>query len=253
MRYGSRVRRQGRSRPFRRYHLSSVRRNRCRAGGEGRRAFRVSSFEFRVARRFNAKASSPKPQAVQSSSPAIIRIVKIYTKTGDSGETDLFDGTRVAKSTDRVGAYGGVDELNAVIGAVRALGVDGALDEMLARIQRDLFALGARLADPARRIAGRVTKAALGPEDVTRLEGWIDELEAGLPQLRRFILPGGAPAGASLHLARTICRRAERHIVALGPDAIEPPMLAYVNRLSDLLFVMARAANHRAGVPEQEW
>jgi cob(I)alamin adenosyltransferase len=179
--------------------------------------------------------------------------VKIYTKTGDSGETDLFDGTRVAKSTDRVGAYGAVDELNAVIGAVRALGVDGALDEMLARIQRDLFALGARLADPARRIAGRVTKAALGPEDVARLEGWIDELEAGLPQLRRFILPGGAPAGASLHLARTICRRAERHIVALGPDAIEPPMLAYVNRLSDLLFVMARAANHRAGVPEQEW
>jgi cob(I)alamin adenosyltransferase len=179
--------------------------------------------------------------------------VKIYTKTGDSGETDLFDGTRVAKSADRVGAYGEVDELNAVIGYARAVGVDAALDGMLARVQRDLFALGARLADPAHRIAGRVTKAALVPEDVTRLEGWIDELQAGLPPLRRFILAGGAPAGASLHLARTVCRRAERHIVALGPDAMEPLILAYVNRLSDLLFVMARAANQRAGAAEQEW
>ena len=179
--------------------------------------------------------------------------MKIYTKTGDSGETDLFDGTRVAKSAGRVGAYGEVDELNAVIGYARALGVDAELDAMLARIQRDLFALGARLADPAHRIAGRVSKAALDAEDVTRLEGWIDELEAGLPPLRRFVLPGGAPAGASLHLARTVCRRAERHIVALGPEAIDPPMLAYVNRLSDLLFVMARAANHRAGAAEQEW
>jgi cob(I)alamin adenosyltransferase len=179
--------------------------------------------------------------------------VKIYTKTGDSGETDLFDGTRVAKSADRVGAYGEVDELNAVIGYARATGVDEALDGMLSRTQRDLFALGARLADPARRIAGRVTKAALGPDDVTRLEDWIDELEAGLPPLRRFVLPGGAPAGALLHLARTVCRRAERHIVALGPEAVDPPILAYVNRLSDLLFVMARAANQRAGAAEQEW
>ncbi len=179
--------------------------------------------------------------------------MKIYTKTGDSGETDLFDGSRVPKSAERVGAYGEVDELNAVIGCARSLGVDAELDGMLAHIQRDLFALGARLADPAHRIAARVSKAALGPEDVTRLEGWIDEIEAGLPRLRRFILPSGAPAGASLHLARTVCRRAERHIVALGPAAVDPPILAYVNRLSDLLFVMARVANQRAGAAEQDW
>ncbi len=140
-----------------------------------------------------------------------------------------------------------------VLGVARSHLRDAALDEMVARIQRDLFALGARLADPAHRIADRVAKATLGPEDVTRLEGWIDELETGLPPLRRFILAGGTPAGATLHLARTVCRRAERRSVALGQAAVEPAILAYMNRLSDLLFVMARAANQRAGVPEQEW
>ncbi len=181
------------------------------------------------------------------------RSVKIYTKTGDAGETALFDGTRVLKSDARVDAYGEIDELNALLGVARSHLRDAALDEMVARIQRDLFALGARLADPAHRIADRVAKATLGPEDVTRLEGWIDELETGLPPLRRFILAGGTPAGATLHLARTVCRRAERRSVALGQAAVEPAILAYMNRLSDLLFVMARAANQRAGVPEQEW
>ena len=179
--------------------------------------------------------------------------MKIYTRTGDSGETGLFDGTRVAKSNPRVAAYGDVDELGAWIGAVRASGLDSDLTAMLERIQRDLFAIGARLADPAHRIAGRVTKAAVGHEDIARLEGWIDALEAELPPLRRFILAGGAPGGAGLHVARTICRRAERALVGLGPDAFEPDLLTYVNRLSDLLFVMARAANHRAGAPELEW
>lgn len=179
--------------------------------------------------------------------------MKIYTKTGDAGETSLYDGTRVPKSDARVDAYGEVDELNALVGVARSHLTDAALDQMLASIQRDLFALGARLADPAHRIADRVAKVTLGPEDVTRLEGWIDEVEAGLPPLRRFILAGGAPSGAALHLARTVCRRAERRLVGLGQGVVEPAILAYINRLSDLLFVMARAANTRAGAPEQEW
>ncbi|HXW08947.1 MAG TPA: cob(I)yrinic acid a,c-diamide adenosyltransferase [Vicinamibacterales bacterium] len=179
--------------------------------------------------------------------------MKIYTRTGDAGETSLFDGTRVAKSDRRVGAYGDVDELNAWLGFVRTAALPDELDGMLRQIQRDLFGIGARLADPAHRIAGRVTKAAVSPADVERLERWIDTLESGLPELRRFILPGGSIAGASLHVARTICRRAERSMVALGPDACEPALLVYVNRLSDLLFVMARAANAGSNQPETEW
>ena len=179
--------------------------------------------------------------------------MKIYTRTGDAGQTALFDGSRVSKADPRVEAYGHIDELNAVLGQARAAGVDPALDTWLERLQRDLFALGAQLADPASRIAPRVTKAALDAADIARLEQWIDEAEAGLPPLRRFVLPGGSAAGASLHLARTVCRRAERHIVGLGPEAVDADLLAYVNRLSDLLFVLARLANARAGVPDQEW
>jgi cob(I)alamin adenosyltransferase len=185
--------------------------------------------------------------------PPIIVRVKIYTRTGDAGETALFDGTRVLKSHGRVSAYGDVDELGAWLGLVRAGGIDGEAGAMLERIQRDLFAIGARLADPAHRIAERVAKTAVTGGDVSRLEGWIDALESDLPPLRRFVLAGGTPAGAALHVARTICRRAERAIVALGRDALEPELLIYVNRLSDLLFVMARAVNHRAGAAEQEW
>jgi len=179
--------------------------------------------------------------------------VKIYTKTGDAGETGLLDGSRVPKADARVAAYGEVDELGAWLGLVRAEGVDGPLAVMIERVQRDLFALGARLADPARRIGARAAKTAVSAADVTRLEGWIDELDAGLPPLKRFILAGGVPAGARLHFARAVCRRAERRIVALGPGAVEPELLAYVNRLSDLLFVMARAANARAGAVDEEW
>jgi cob(I)alamin adenosyltransferase len=179
--------------------------------------------------------------------------VKIYTRTGDSGETGLFDGTRVPKSNPRVATYGEVDELGACLGVARAVGLEEDLAAMLEQIQRDLFAIGARLADPARRIAGRVTKAAVGGQEVGRLESWIDTLETELPPLRRFILAGGSRGGAALHLARAICRRAERAMVALGPDAFESELLVYMNRLSDLLFVMARAANRRAGAPELEW
>jgi cob(I)alamin adenosyltransferase len=184
--------------------------------------------------------------------------VKIYTRTGDSGETGLFDGTRVPKNDVRVTAYGDVDELSAWLGFVRASLDDPEIRPMLERIQRDLFAIGARLADPAHRIADRVTKAAaVGDEDIVRLEQWIDALEADLPPLRRFILSGGSPAGAALHIARTVCRRAERAMVTLegahGTEAFEAPLLVYVNRLSDLLFTMSRAVNHRSGVSEHEW
>lgn len=179
--------------------------------------------------------------------------MKIYTKTGDAGETSLFDNTRVSKSDARVDAYGEVDEVNACLGLAIAAGVDADVKASLEQVQKDLFALGARLADPAARIAARVSKAAIAEADVARLEQTIDRLEQELAPLRRFILPGGSPAGAALHLARTVCRRAERRVVALGGDHVEPILVVYLNRLSDLLFVMARAVNHRAGVPETEW
>jgi cob(I)alamin adenosyltransferase len=179
--------------------------------------------------------------------------VKIYTRTGDSGDTALFDGTRVPKSDGRVAAYGDLDELNAWLGFVGAHQPGGDVSTQLQQIQRDLFAVGARLADPSHRIAGRVTKAAVSMEDVARLERWIDEFDAVIPPLRRFILAGGTPAGAALHVARTVCRRAERAMVQLGDGAFENELLQYVNRLSDLLFTMARAVNHRAGIADLEW
>jgi cob(I)alamin adenosyltransferase len=179
-------------------------------------------------------------------------VVKIYTRTGDTGDTSLFDGTRVRKDDARVDAYGEIDELNAWLGFARASPMDATLDEPLLQLQRDLFALGAQLADPGDKIAERVTKATLGDDDVARLEQTIDRLEAQLPPLRRFILPGGGAAGAALHIARTICRRVERRMVSLEPP-IDSALLRYVNRLSDLLFVMARAANQRAGSAETEW
>jgi cob(I)alamin adenosyltransferase len=179
--------------------------------------------------------------------------VKIYTKTGDAGETGLFDGARVSKADPRVDAYGDVDELNAWLGLVRAQQPGQELEGMIEAMQRDLFAVGSLLADPRKRIAARVDKAAIDSGDVERLEQWIDALEAGLPPLRRFLLAGGSPAGAMLHVARTVCRRAERRVVALGSDEVAPVVLAYLNRVSDLLFVMARAANRRAGVAETEW
>jgi len=181
------------------------------------------------------------------------RRVKIYTRGGDAGQTGLFDGTRVSKADPRVDAYGEIDELNAAIGLARAQGVDEEIDTLLVGLQRDLHAVAARLADPRHRIQPRVAKAAVDETAVSRLEATIDHLEAGLPPLTCFILSGGSAAGASLHLARTICRRAERRMVSLGEAEVEPDVLMYVNRLSDLLFVLARTVNHRAGVPETEW
>lgn len=181
--------------------------------------------------------------------------MKIYTKTGDAGETSLFDGTRVSKDDARVAAYGDVDELQASIGvALAAGGLAEDLANLIIGLQRDLFALGAQLADPRHKIAARVTKAStISDQRIAELEQWIDTLEAELPPLRHFILAGGTPAGAALHLSRTVCRRAERNVIGLGIDATDAVIRTYLNRLSDLLFVMARAANHRAGLPETKW
>jgi cob(I)alamin adenosyltransferase len=179
--------------------------------------------------------------------------VKIYTRTGDSGETALLGGKRVSKADPRVAAYGDVDELNAWLGLARAGALASELAAMIEKIQRDLFAIGSRLADPGSKVANRVEKTAVTGEDVKRLEDWIDQLESEVPVLRRFILAGGSPGGASLHVARTICRRAERSVVGLGPEQVESEILVYLNRLSDLLFVMARVANRRDGAPELEW
>ena len=178
--------------------------------------------------------------------------MKIYTRTGDAGQTSLLGGLRVSKADARVDAYGEVDELNAWIGFTRAGSLDPDLDDLLVQIQRDLFALGAQLADPADRIADRVTKAGLGDDDVARLEQAIDQYETELPPLQRFILAGGSPEGSALHLARTVCRRAERRMVSLDPP-VHAALLRYVNRLSDLLFVLARVVNHREGTPDTVW
>ena len=180
-------------------------------------------------------------------------MARIYTRAGDQGETGLVDGTRVPKNDPRVAAYGEVDELNAFLGLVRARKPDADIDALLEQIQRDLFALGARLADPRGTTTSGPGKAELGAADVTRLEKAIDRLETELPPLRRFILPGGSETGAVLHLARTVCRRAERRTVSLGDAPAGPLAIVYLNRLSDLLFVMARAVNRRAGAAETEW
>jgi cob(I)alamin adenosyltransferase len=176
----------------------------------------------------------------------------LYTRTGDAGETSLFDGRRVSKADVRVDAYGDVDELNAWLGFALASGLDADLDDLVRHVQRDLFALGAQLADPGDKLAARVTKAVIVDADVARLEAAIDRLEAELPPLRRFILAGGTASGSVLHVCRTVCRRAERRIVSVQPP-VDPVLFRYVNRLSDLLFVVARAVNHRARVPEREW
>ena len=185
--------------------------------------------------------------------------MKIYTRTGDSGETSLFGGTRVSKSDARVEAYGEVDELNACLGwALAIIASNGAGDadtdlaDAILQIQRDLFALGARLADPTNKISARVAKAVVTDADVERLERLIDRLERELSPLAHFILAGGCEAGARLHLARAVCRRAERRMVALQPP-VDALLVRYMNRLSDLLFVMARWVNHRGGVPEAVW
>jgi cob(I)alamin adenosyltransferase len=180
--------------------------------------------------------------------------VKIYTRTGDRGQTGLIGGTRVPKDHARVAAYGDIDELNAALGLAKAHARDADLVGLLREVQRDLFALGAQLADPTARVGMRKAKAAITAGRIRRLEKAIDAREKELPPLTYFILPGGAPLGASLHLARTICRRAERRVVTLARhEKVDPRVIAYVNRLADLLFVLARFENHRSGEAEDRW
>ena len=177
--------------------------------------------------------------------------MKIYTKTGDAGETGLFAGGRVAKDNLRVETYGAVDELNAVIGLARTA-AEGELDAALARISSELFSLGADLATPLDAATAWIVR--VDDTLTARLEGEIDRFETELPPLTNFILPGGAPVAAQLHLARTVCRRAERRAVQLArAEPLNDAALRYLNRLSDWLFVAARLANHRAGRPDEPW
>jgi cob(I)alamin adenosyltransferase len=179
--------------------------------------------------------------------------VRIYTRTGDDGLTGLLGSGRVPKDDIRVEVYGTVDELNATLGVARALGLDHEADGLVARLQDELFVVGSALADPS---PGGPFHRAITPEHVARLEATIDRLEEELAPLTRFILPGGAPAAAQLHLSRTVCRRAERLAVKLarqpGED-VPGDLIIYLNRLSDLLFVVARAVNRRAGVDDVLW
>jgi cob(I)alamin adenosyltransferase len=181
--------------------------------------------------------------------------VKIYTRTGDGGETSLFGGGRAPKDDRRVAAYGEVDELNAVIGTAVATAPASFERELLASIQRDLFAVGARLASPdPEKVAGALARALLPEVRIAALEAAIDRVERELEPLEHFVLPGGSPKGAALHVARTVCRRAERSVVTLHRhEPVAPEILRYLNRLSDLLFTLARLANQRARVSEETW
>lgn len=181
--------------------------------------------------------------------------MRIYTKTGDAGTTGLFGGGRVAKDDARVSAYGDVDELNSAIGVVRATAPADFADALLASIQRDLFSIGGHLATPdPEKVRKALARAELSEARVTVFEQAIDAADAELPELRAFVLPAGTPKAAALHLARTVCRRAERSVVHLAAGADVPPLfLVYLNRLSDLLFTLARLANHRGGAGDVTW
>ncbi|HVL88566.1 MAG TPA: cob(I)yrinic acid a,c-diamide adenosyltransferase [Candidatus Thermoplasmatota archaeon] len=173
---------------------------------------------------------------------------RIATGTGDKGETGLADGRRVRKTSLQIEAFGAVDELNAALGVALAAGAPRKIASSLRRMQRELFDLGADLSSAK-------GGPRLGKAHAQRLDAEIDVLEAVLPPLRRFVLPGGSPAGSHLHFSRTVCRRAERAVIRLReaePDAVAPEAVVYLNRLSDLLFLMAREANHEAGVAESE-
>jgi len=177
-------------------------------------------------------------------------MMKLYTKTGDDGTTGLFGGERIRKDHPRVDAYGAVDEINAAIGVAVVIVKDERLSGMLGEIQADLFSLGAELATPD---ASKLT-ARVADEAISRLEAWIDDAEAALPPLRTFIVPGGSETASRLHLARTVCRRAERSVVTLmSCDSIRPQIMIYLNRLGDLLFALARRANQDVGVPDVPW
>ncbi|HYC51347.1 MAG TPA: cob(I)yrinic acid a,c-diamide adenosyltransferase [Gemmatimonadaceae bacterium] len=180
-------------------------------------------------------------------------MMKIYTRTGDAGDTALFGGGRVPKSHPRVEAYGDVDELNAAIGLARAIEMMPRIDEVLVPLQRDLFSIGALLATPDReKMKKHLEKASIDDRRIAELERAIDEGDLELEPLKSFIIPGGTPKAAALHVARTVCRRAERRVISLEEE-IPAIVIVYLNRLSDLLFTLARVANRRAGAGEVTW
>jgi cob(I)alamin adenosyltransferase len=183
----------------------------------------------------------------------LIATMKIYTKTGDSGETGLFAGPRVKKDDCRIEAYGTVDELNAVLGLARSANLPPEIDAVLADVQHRLFDLGAELATPDPQSRGT---NLISTGEIEKLEQTIDHFEADLAPLKTFVLPGGSNGAAWLHLARTVCRRAERRVVTLSVVngvKLSPHALIYLNRLSDLLFVLARAANRLTARADVEW
>lgn len=176
--------------------------------------------------------------------------IRIYTRTGDKGETSLVDGTRVLKSNARVETYGTIDELNATIGLTRSFLQDKIIDQWLGSIQSELFNIGSTLATPP----GKSVPKRVQLPSAESLEDLIDKCDEEIPPLKNFILPGGTNAAAGLHLARTICRRAERRLVALAKEEIvDPIILKYINRLADLLFSLARLENYRRGIEEAKW
>lgn len=180
--------------------------------------------------------------------------MKVYTRRGDAGETDLFGGQRVGKDALRVAAYGDVDELNATLGVALAHSPHDDVRVLGDSIQGQLFELGAYLATPDERSREKASIPTLSGDDVNTLEQHIDAFETELAPLQRFVLPGGTPAAAAFHLARTVCRRAERAAVSLNrQDPLDPVALGYLNRLSDLLFVLARLENARSGSGDVEW
>lgn len=179
--------------------------------------------------------------------------MKIYTKTGDTGDTGLFGGARVSKASPRVEAYGEVDELNSAVGWARVAVSNPDLDALLNQIQNDLFEVGAELGSTDDR-KNKSAMPFIAEPQVEALERAIDEYEKGPPGLTSFVLPGGSEGAARFHLARCVCRRAERSLVALGAqENLRGELFRYVNRLSDLLFVLARYANHVAGVEDIPW
>lgn len=178
--------------------------------------------------------------------------MKIYTKFGDSGETALFGGTRVGKDAPRIEAIGTVDELNAYIGYAQTLIDDADLSELMTRVQNHLFSVGADLATPSTH--AKAAEFRISEDFTTEMETAIDTLSEELPPLTNFILPGGCTAGAILHIARVVCRRSERCVVCLAREEdVNPEIIRSLNRLSDLLFVLARVVNFRASAPEPIW
>lgn len=179
----------------------------------------------------------------------------IYTRTGDDGRTSLFGGGRVPKDDARVRAYGTVDELNAILGWTVTLVADATVRERIEALQHDLFAVGAELATPPpRESRRRPATPALPTQRVDEMERWIDEADAELPKLQAFVIPGGSAGAAALHVARTVCRRAEREVVRLSAvETVDGAITTYLNRLSDLLFTFARLENHRDGRADVEW